>query len=383
VSFERDEMLPSDSSVSSSKASKKKASAGFGALPGSSARLSAGKEKGTVLASNLQPQAGEYTKEKLLELQRNTIRLGGAKPPSADSSKPLAEPVVVLKGLVKPPAVPHVENLETKMVPQSIDGQFGSIRLQDASLRSKDVESFGQDGVENKASAIESSRLNAEKGNDAENRLGLMGIGSGAEGGGVTHIPDAAAIAAAKAKRERLRQAQSAPDYIPVDSADFRGKSRESTGLDQEKDRNVSSDDEDGDSMVRIAMMGELPSGKKTRGGVFESVEEKFEERNGDYRRDDDEEEEEEERRWEEEQLRKGFGKRVDDSTTNWPQSTQFVHGQDAMTYLPSNPLPRSAWGFGGQSMEAMTISQKAHVCFTTLQETLQRTKVTIVLSQG
>ena len=158
----------------------------------------------------------------------------------------------------------------------------------------------------------------------------------------------------------------------------MRGRSRESTGLD--KDKNASSDDDDGESMVRIAMMDEIPSEKKTRGGVFESVEEKLEDRNGRDHRDN--EEEEEERRWEEEQLRKGFGKRVDDSAANRLQSTHLVHGQDATGYLPTNPLPSSAWGFVGQRMEVMTVSQKAHVCFTTLQETLQRTKVTILFAR-
>lgn len=359
VTSERDELLAGDLYLSSSKAKKKVP--GFGALQGSAIKLSAGKEKSAALPSNFQPQAGEYTKEKLMELQKNTIRLGGAKPPT--ESKP-SEPVLVLKGLLKPSlsfgsGVMEVETLadtEIMGVTQHLDGKFGDIRAGEA----RDLAKLETD--------------------DAESRLGLMGIGAGAEGGGVTHIPDAAAIAAAKAKRERLRQAQAIPDYIPLgnmDSVDLRGKPRETATQDKEDD--LSSDDE-GEIQARIAMLGEKPS-EKTKGGVFESVEEKIENRVSAGQRDDDEEDEE--CRWEEEQLRKGFGKRVDDAA-NRAGPTALVPHQEALhpkVYFSSGlaiaPLPSSGWGFNGQSMEAMTVSQKAEAAMSTLQDTLHRIRET------
>ncbi|MCO5548339.1 hypothetical protein L7F22_001796 [Adiantum nelumboides] len=335
----------------------KKKTAGFGASQASGPKLSTSKDKSAVLHSNFQPQAGEYTKEKLLELQKNTIRLGGAKP-SVQENKPL-EPVIVLKGQVKP-AVTTTLEIQTMVTDREVfgasDGKLLASKARDASYRVK---------------------LDTD---DAENRLGLMGIGVGAEGGGVTHIPDAAAIAAAKAKRERLRQAQALPDYIPVgnsDTLDLRAKPRDAPT--SEKGEDSSSDDE-GEVQTRIAMMGELPS-EKVKPGVFESMEDKIEDRTLLSRREDDEEEEE--RRWEEEQLRKGFGKRVDESGT-WPGATPSVprleisHTESYISGgLATAPLPSSAWGFSGQNMDSMTISQKAEAALSTLYETLRRTRET------
>eukprot|EP00250_Pteridium_aquilinum_P015662 c22686_g1_i1 orf=398-2479(+) len=311
-----------------------------------------------ALHSNFQPQAGEYTKEKLLELQKNTIRLGGAKPP-AQENKPL-EPAVVLKGQVKP-SVTSAPEMEIVAAEREAIGASESKFIASRAREARDRAKLDTD--------------------DAENRLGLMGIGAGAEGGGVTHIPDAAAIAAAKAKRERLRQAQALPDYIPVgnaDTMDLRGKPRDAAAA-SDKGEDSSSDDE-GEMHSRIAMLGELPS-DKVKAGVFESMDEKIEDRSLAGRREDDEEDEE--RRWEEEQLRKGFGKRVDDSTT-WPASTPLIprqEGPHTAGYFPGGlataPLPSSAWGFSGHNIESMTISQKAEAVMSTLYETLQRTRET------
>ncbi|KAI5061785.1 hypothetical protein GOP47_0022324 [Adiantum capillus-veneris] len=333
---------------------KKKAS-GFGASQASGPKLSTSKDKPAV-HSNFQPQAGEYTKEKLLELQKNTIRLGGAKPPLQEN-KPL-EPVIVLKGQMKP-AVSATVEIQTLVTDREVlganDGKLVASRVKDVSYRVK---------------------LDTD---DAENRLGLMGIGAGAEGGGVTHIPDAAAIAAAKAKRERLRQAQALPDYIPVGNSDIlelRGKPRDAAT----SERDDSSTDDEGEMQTRIAMMGELPS-EKVKAGVFESMEDKIEDRTLPGQKEDDEEDEE--RRWEEEQLRKGFGKRVDDSST-WPGTTPSVPRQEVLhteSYfsggLATAPLPSSAWGFSGHNMESMTISQRAEAALSTLYDTLRRTRDT------
>lgn len=348
VSFDR------DADLDSSSIKVKKKTAGLGASQGSGPKLTTSKEKTAALHSNFQPQAGEYTKEKLLELQKNTIRLGGAKPAAQENKPP--EPTVVLKGSVKP----IVSDPEIEIVAAEREGH-GVSEVKSGASRARE--------------ARERTKIQTD---DAENRLGLMGIGAGAEGGGVTHIPDAAAIAAAKAKRERLRQAQALPDYIPVGNADvmnLRGKSRDAATTDRGED---SSSDDEGEIQTRVAMLGELPI-EKVKSGVFESIEEKIEDRKLTSQRE--EEEEDEERRWEEEQLRKGFRKRVDDAAT-WPGSTPLVALQEtphSAGYLPgalpTAPLPSSAWGFGGQNVETMTISQKAEAAMNTLYETLHRAK--------
>lgn len=72
--------------------------------PSSSHKITASKERqsssatssSTSLLSNVQAQAGTYTEEYLLELRKNTKTL------KAPSSKPPAEPVVVLRGSIKP-----------------------------------------------------------------------------------------------------------------------------------------------------------------------------------------------------------------------------------------------------------------------------------------
>ncbi|KAH7280692.1 hypothetical protein KP509_36G009600 [Ceratopteris richardii] len=333
---------------------KKKAPGGFGASQASGPKLSSGKDKVPAPYSNLQPQAGEYTKEKLMELQKNTIRLGGAKPSTVQETKP-SEPVIVLKGQVKP--VTSTTVVTEREAFKANDGKLMASMVHDARDRIK----------------LETD--------DAENRLGLMGIGSGAGSGGVTHIPDAAAIAAAKAKRERLRQAQALPDYIPVgnsDSLDLRVKARDTTTLERVDD---SSSDDDREAQTRIAMMGELPN-EKIKAGVFESLEEKAEDISLSGQREDDEEDEE--RRWEEEQLRKGFGKRVDDSAA-WPSTMPLATRQEVphsegyfASGLVTAPLPSSAWGFGSsQNMQSMSISQRAKAVLGTLYETLRRTRET------
>ncbi|KAL2631118.1 hypothetical protein R1flu_015804 [Riccia fluitans] len=187
----------SSSGRSASKKEKSKPRPGSKSGHGSSQRFGFGRDKsaaGLSLPSNMQAQVGEYTKEKLAELQRNTVRLGAPDPPPGDN-KP-TEPVIVLKGLLKPPGAAENAN-----VTDSSEGNFFGDALDSNERidRLRDVD--GRD------------RLRRDQ-DDAESRLGLMGIGSRAESGGITHIPDAAAIAAAKAMRERARQAQSAPDYI-------------------------------------------------------------------------------------------------------------------------------------------------------------------------
>lgn len=299
---------------------------GFGASHGQGHKLGTGKisRDSSVKASpsTLQPTAGEYTKEKLAELAKNTRTLGPKKPPPPPPkpSESNAEPVIVLKGLLKPPS-----SVSSNTALGSVPGEYLGVR----------------------SSVSAQPDLQSEM----ENRLGLMGIGSGAEGGGVTHIPDAAAIAAAKAKRERLRQAETAPDYIPIAGSGElgrpdRGRYRES-GLVREKDDDLEAKEGEGvssgedDEATRMVFLGEIGKAKKRGerggrrvakdasaegGGVRDKRGSGVEEGGGILEVDEGgagapsgegarvlDEEDEEALRWEEEQLRKGVGKRVEE----------------------------------------------------------------------
>ncbi|GAA0148125.1 chromatin/chromatin-binding, or -regulatory protein [Lithospermum erythrorhizon] len=76
--------------------------------PSSTHKLSLPKNRiAPIKPSNVHPQPGLYTKEALLELQKNTRTLAAPKP------KPPPDPVIVLKGLVKPVNIdPRDEEIE-------------------------------------------------------------------------------------------------------------------------------------------------------------------------------------------------------------------------------------------------------------------------------
>ncbi|KAD3067203.1 hypothetical protein E3N88_35083 [Mikania micrantha] len=119
------------------------------------------------------PQAGVYTKEALLELQKNSKSLGGS---TARSRPPLpkSEPVIVLKGMIKP------------VVDDSLTGR-----------KYDDGESDRDDSLD-------------------------RGV-----------IPDQAMIDAIRAKRERLRQSRAAaPDFIALEGGSNHG---EAEGLSDEE----------------------------------------------------------------------------------------------------------------------------------------------------
>ncbi|KAD3067197.1 hypothetical protein E3N88_35077 [Mikania micrantha] len=131
------------------------------------------KISGSSLPSNVQPQAGVYTKEALLELQKNSKSLGSS---TARSRPPLpkSEPVIVLKGMIKP------------VVDDSLTGR-----------KYDDGESDRDDSLD-------------------------RGV-----------IPDQAMIDAIRAKRERLRQSRAAaPDFIALDGGSNHG---EAEGLSDEE----------------------------------------------------------------------------------------------------------------------------------------------------
>ncbi|KAH6805409.1 hypothetical protein C2S51_030240 [Perilla frutescens var. frutescens] len=178
------------------------------------------------LPSNVQPQAGLYTKEALLELQKNTKTLAA---PARNKPKPEPEPVVVLKGLIKP------------VVSNELDsGASGK----------------GQDSDD------EEMRFDQmDKDSSVESKLKDIRIGPGfreeKEG-----IPDQATIEAIRAKRERLRQARAAaPDYIALDGGSNHGAAE---GL----------SDEEPEFQGRIGFFGDKIVGRDKK-GVFEDFEER------------------------------------------------------------------------------------------------------------
>ncbi|CAH9057077.1 unnamed protein product [Cuscuta epithymum] len=257
------------------------------------------------LPSNVQPQAGTYTKEALLELQKNTRTLAGSRPTQLKPKPESAEPVIVLKGLVKP----------TSTVEQELE---------------KEQDSEEDDGtVERQGLPLRQDR------DDTLNRLGSMGLEKGLKGTDDvgSEIPDQAMIDAIRAKRERLRQARAAaPDYIALDGGSNHG---EAEGL----------SDEEPEFQGRIGFLGEkVEQGKR---GVFEDFEVRGSQR--DVAVDCVYDEDEEDKMWEEEQVRKGLGKRMDDC------SSRGVSGSDGgvsnSPVAPSVQQTRYGYSVSGASV--------------------------------
>ncbi|CAJ1807964.1 unnamed protein product [Sphenostylis stenocarpa] len=201
--------------------------------PSSSHKITALKDRiahssSPSVPSNVQPQAGTYTKETLRELQKNTRTLVTSSSSSRPEPKPPAEPVIVLKGLVKPVASePQGRESDSEGDQKEVEGKLGSLGLQN-----------GKDSF----------------------------------------FPDEQTIKAIRAKRERLRQARpAAPDYISLDGGSNHGAAE---GL----------SDEEPEFRGRIAMFGEKVEGGKK--GVFEGVEERKVDVRFKEEEDDDDEEE-------------------------------------------------------------------------------------------
>ncbi|XP_057536885.1 transcriptional repressor ILP1 [Amaranthus tricolor] len=291
----------------------------------------------TSVFSNNQPSAGTYTKEVLLELQKNTKTLASSKSRlSISDTKPSSssEPVIIMKGLLKPV-------LET-----------------------------GNDGDEltkDKPSRNEASSLKREK-DDAEIRFGLMGIGK--EEASEAYVMNQEQINAIRAKREKLRQSRpAAPDYISLDAGSNHGAAE---GL----------SDEEPEFQTRIAMLGEKIDGPRI--GVFEDVDERPV-RAGHSNMDDDEDEEE--RIWEEEQFRKGLGKRMDEGSTAVSRNASAVQPQSyvytgpvsysSIPHVPAGPPSIGGAISGVQAVGTLSISQQATIAKQAFQDNLKRLKET------
>ncbi|KAL4572567.1 hypothetical protein LXL04_019347 [Taraxacum kok-saghyz] len=268
--------------------------------------LSKERTSASSLPSNGQPQAGVYTKEALLELQKNTKTLGSSTSRSRPRPPP-CEPIIVLKGMVKP----------------IIDDSLTNTKEGD--------EESDRDETMNRLGSI---RLG-----------GKIGKGGNLDGG---VIPDQAMIDAIRAKRERLRQSRAtAPDFIALDGG---SNHSEAEGL----------SDEEPEFHGRIALIGEKGDAKK---GVFEDV---VDVSNATYRKENvgndsddgvEDEEDEEDKMWEEEQFRKGLGKRTDEgvavrgvSSSTIPTIVQNVQQKVAYPTVPvsSNPSVNNGPSIGG-----------------------------------
>ncbi|GAB2285019.1 hypothetical protein Dimus_019475 [Dionaea muscipula] len=324
-------------SSSSSKSSSFSSSASRAAKPSPSTHKITGQKDRLApspasLRSNVQPQAGLYTKEALLELQKNTRTLAAPKPPPPppDPKPPApAEPIIVLKGLVKP-----------------------------VSKHDEDDELEEQ---EDRGTAQDEISMRREK-EDAERRLGLIDIRKG--------IPDQATISAIKAEKERIRlsgTAGAAPDYISLEGGNH-GAAVEAL-----------SDDEEPEFSTRMAMVGDKVKGDESRRkGVFEDVDEKLLRGRGMSVEvlGDEDDEDEEDRKWEEEQVRKGLGKRLDDG----PSNSSRVSGGAAMVQPVQQQgfvVGGSTGGHGLHTIEVLSLAQQAEIAKKHLQENVMKLKET------
>ncbi|KAJ6428582.1 hypothetical protein OIU84_020293 [Salix udensis] len=319
-------------------------------------------------ASNVQPQAGTYTKEALLELQRNTRTLAKSTKTTTAASK--SEPKIILKGLLKPSLNPNPN--------YSSNNQ----QQEDADERSEDENEDKDNGAD-----------------DAQIRLASMGLGKSASDD-YSFFPDEDTIKKIRAKRERLRQSRTAaPDYISLDSG-----SNHQGGL----------SDEEPEFRTRIAMIGTMTKDSATHGGVFDATADEDED-------DDDDrsikakalammgthqhnvvvdngnaasaaassvvhdEEDEEDRIWEEEQFRKGLGKRMDDASA--PNANRaLANASAASSTIPMQPQQRPTPAYGSissiggafgssQGLDVLSFPQQADIAKKALQDNLRRLK--------
>ena len=352
LSFASDEENDAPLRTSSKPANSKKPSSARLAKPSSTHKITALKDRiahssstSASVPSNVQPQAGTYTKEALRELQKNTRTLASSR--SSSESKPSAEPVIVLKGLLKP-----VE------------------QISDSAKEGKESSSEDEEGGSNEKSAG-SFRRSKE---DALARMASMGIGRGKDSTG--SIPDQATINAIRAKRERMRQAGvAAPDYISLDA----GSNRTAPG---------ELSDEETEFPGRIAMIGGKSASSKK--GVFEE----FDEQAIDGVRTniiEHSDEDEEEKIWEAEQFRKGLGKRMDDGSTrvesssvplipSVPQQNLIYPTTAGYNSVPSISTATSIGGSVGvsQGLDGLSISQQAEIAKKAMRDNMGRLKVCI-----
>ncbi|KAM7274726.1 hypothetical protein ACFE04_016592 [Oxalis oulophora] len=300
----------------------------------SSARDRSSHGQGFITSSNVQPQAGIYTKEALLELQKNTRTL--VRPAASASSSSsvtnnnvvVVEPqIVLLKGLIKP------EN-----------NSVG------------DNDNHDDDREEKESDCLDQATINA-----------------------------------IKAKRERMRLAKgAAPDFISLDTGGVVGASAADGLSDDEpefreriamfgaatgKKKGVFEDEE-----ANIDNGYGLLKKKIAASSVM------VEDSNGNGDDEDDED-----MLWEEEQLRKAVGKRMDDGSRSsssrvansviGASTTVSVHTKYQQLPTASGYGPMAVSSIGGAigasvpALDGMSVAQKAEVARKAMQDNLRRLK--------
>eukprot|EP00240_Pyramimonas_obovata_P005728 CAMPEP_0118953802 /NCGR_PEP_ID=MMETSP1169-20130426/57215_1 /TAXON_ID=36882 /ORGANISM="Pyramimonas obovata, Strain CCMP722" /LENGTH=333 /DNA_ID=CAMNT_0006901341 /DNA_START=186 /DNA_END=1183 /DNA_ORIENTATION=- len=226
----------------------------------------ADKEEGK--GSTQRPQAGMYTAEMLQQLRSETKTIGGSSSKSAD-------PVIKLSGSFKPAAASSGDMLMDGLVAVRPESQTAPQTLE-------------------AETTLASSRNNSASGSAARSKEPAEAMPD--KSGGDFFIPDAAAIKAAKAKRERMRNAAATPDFMPLRSEPEEGGLRvQKVG---KEDGEHSSGEEEDDDDVRLQFLASTKASKSKNsgGGVFQTSAETAE-------GDGDEDEEES---WVLEQLKKG-----------------------------------------------------------------------------
>ncbi|WOL04355.1 hypothetical protein Cni_G13076 [Canna indica] len=302
------------------------------------------------IPSNVQPQVGEYTKERLLELQKNARPLGSlprpqrtptVSEPKPNKSDPPAEPVIVLKGLLKP------------------------------------TSAAASPGREREKGFVSNQREEEDEDEEDEEQDDSKGSLKGMK---LPAIPDPETIKAIRAKRQQLQQPRhAAPDYISLDG----NMPRSHPSADG------SSDEEDNDFQERIALFGGKVD-EMSKKGVFDGMERRITDTDqgaldGGFRKVDDivdDDEDEEERKWEEEQFRKGLGRRIDEASTQRVNysipSIPVVQPQSAIypgvTHQSSASSMSAPYGVS-RSAEVMSISQQAEVATRALQDSISKLK--------
>ncbi|KAF7148016.1 hypothetical protein RHSIM_Rhsim03G0238800 [Rhododendron simsii] len=296
----------------------------------SSHKHTSSKDRPPPPPSNVQPLSGTYTPEALLELRKNTRTLVPSS--SSHHRPPPSEPVVLLKGLVKPVS-------ET--------------------LKQADELDRDDDDREEEATTAR-----------------LAGIGL------ENSFPDQATINAIRARRERQRQSRAAaPDFISLDGGSNHG---EAEGL----------SDEEPEFRGRIGFFGDRIEKKKGVFDNDDGVGERVVAMEGVGFRKEVVDEEEEDKIWEEEQFRKGLGKRMDEASSSGgrvvgtssnsvalPVVAQSIIPQQKYAYAPAVASYPSVPSIGGvvgglPGLEVMSIPQQAEVAKKALHDNLKRMKV-------
>ncbi|KAE9464452.1 hypothetical protein C3L33_03615, partial [Rhododendron williamsianum] len=295
----------------------------------SSHKHTSSKDRPPPPPSNVQPLSGTYTPEALLELRKNTRTLVPSS--SSHHRPPPSEPVVLLKGLVKPVS-------ETLKQADELDRD---------------------DDREEEATTA---------------RLAGIGLGNS--------FPDQATINAIRARRERQRQSRAAaPDFISLDGGSNHG---EAEGL----------SDEEPEFRGRIGFFGDKIEKKKGVFDNDDGVGERVLAMEGDgFRKEVVDEEEEEDKIWEEEQFRKGLGKRMDEASSSGgrvvgtssnsvalPVVAQSIIPQQKYAYAPAVASYPSVPSIGGvvgglPGLEVMSIPQQAEIAKKALHDNLKRMK--------